>query len=252
MKANELTLTPRTSAPEYGRWFSAPVKKFDTIIISDLHLGSRICKVEELYRFLKNTKFKRLIINGDVFDSINMKRLSKKHWKVLTLLRKLTATKKGREVIWLRGNHDGEAEFISNLIGISFRSEYSFKWNDKKILVFHGDIFDKFVSKHPLVSDIADNIYRFILVGPGTKRLGKWLKRASKKFIRNTGKVHEGAIQYARRKKADIVICGHTHHAEETPAKVKGISYYNSGSWTGEHAHFIGMTKSEIKTVELV
>lgn len=249
MKANVMTLAEAAPArPGYREFFKRPVKVFDTVVISDLHLGSKICRAEELCRFLTETRCRRLIINGDVFDSINMKRLSKKHWKVLTLLRKLTAKKRGTEVIWIRGNHDGAADFISGLIGIRFRDEFRFTWNGKRVLVFHGDVFDKFVTRWPRFSDIMDTLYRMILLGPGTKRLGMWLKRASKTFIRNQGKVQAGAVRHAARRRADIVICGHTHHHEEHPAE-QGVAYYNSGSWTGEQAHFIGMTGDEVRVV---
>ena len=56
----------------------------------------------------------RLILNGDVFDSIDFRRLKKSHWKVLSLLRKLSDE---LEIIWLCGNHDGSAEVVSHLLG---------------------------------------------------------------------------------------------------------------------------------------
>src|SRR5215813_6209069 len=90
---------------------------FDAIILSDLHLGSSNCQAKSLCDFLERIvdeklRTGKLILNGDVFDSIDFRRLKKNHWKVLSLIRKLSDR---METIWLCGNHDGTAEFVSHL-----------------------------------------------------------------------------------------------------------------------------------------
>ena len=60
----------------------------DALVISDLHLGSENCQAKALTRFLEDlregsTQTHSLILNGDVFDSIDFRRLKKHHWKVL-------------------------------------------------------------------------------------------------------------------------------------------------------------------------
>jgi len=235
--------------PDFCKVFGKPVDVFETVIISDLHLGSKVCRAEELLLFLETVRFKRLIINGDVFDSINMKRLNRHHWKVLSILRLLTDHENGIDVIWLRGNHDGYADLISQLLGIQFYVEYELEWNSQKVLVFHGDIFDKFVSEYPLLTDFADGLYRMsVYLNPTTKRIGRWLKRNSKTFLRNTEKVREGAISFANHRHAGTVICGHTHHVED--AIVEGIRYLNPGSWTDSPTHFVGITEDQIRVVQ--
>jgi len=231
--------------PDFSAHFGKPVDHFETVIISDIHLGSKVSRTEQLLDFLERISFKQLIINGDVFDSINMKRLNRQHWRVLSVLRRLTDMENHIEVIWVRGNHDGYSDLLTQLLGIRFYNEYEFTWNGKGVLVFHGDIFDKFTSKYPKISDFADYLYRFSLrIDPKKMRIGRWLKRNSKTFIRNVEKVFEGAIKYAKSKKADIVICGHTHHVEDRTAD--GIRYLNPGSWTDAPSHFIGFTKDDI------
>ena len=64
---------------------------FDAIIISDVHLGSENCQARQLTHFLESIHSetvltRRLILNGDVFDSIDFRRLKKNHWKVLSIL----------------------------------------------------------------------------------------------------------------------------------------------------------------------
>ena len=42
--------------------------EYHTIFISDLHLGTRDSKAEEVIEFLKATRCKKLILNGDIVD----------------------------------------------------------------------------------------------------------------------------------------------------------------------------------------
>ncbi len=234
--------------PTFGEYFSKPVDIFETVIISDIHLGSKVSRTDALLDFLERVRFKRLIINGDVFDSINMRRLNRYHWKVLSRLRRLTDQENHQEVIWIRGNHDGFSDLLTQLLGVKVFNEYQFNWNDKTVIVLHGDIFDTFTSNYSWLSDVADYFYRLsIYLDPVKMRFGRWLKRNSKTFIRNTIMVRDRALNYARHKNADIIICGHTHYAEET--EQNGRSYFNSGSWTDSPAHFIGITEDEIRVV---
>ena len=131
----------------------------DAIIISDIHLGSDVCESKRLYNFLELVYIhtNKLIINGDFFDNLDFRRLKKNHWKILSLLRKMS---KYIEIVWIRGNHDGDAELVSHLIGLDFKDEYIFESGDQKILCLHGDKFDDFIYKYPNTSKAADMIYR--------------------------------------------------------------------------------------------
>ena len=75
----------------------------DAIVISDTHLGSDNCQARQLTHFLESIHAgavltRKLILNGDVFDSIDFRRLKKNHWKVLSLLRKLSDR---IEILWI-------------------------------------------------------------------------------------------------------------------------------------------------------
>src|SRR5215470_7372822 len=109
----------------------------DAIILSDLHLGSSNCQAKSLCHFLQQIADERfatarLILNGDVFDSIDFRRLKKNHWKVLSLIRKLSDH---LEIIWICGNHDGSAEVVSHLLGVTVAEEYVLVSRDQRILV---------------------------------------------------------------------------------------------------------------------
>lgn len=234
--------------PNFYEYFNEPIHHFENIIISDIHLGSMLSQTEMLITFLKNISFDRLIINGDVFDSINMKRLNKHHWKVLSALRKITDKENNREVIWIRGNHDGFSDLLTQLLGIEVYNEYMFDWNNKKVLALHGDVFDVFTSKHPIISEIADIIYKSaIYIDPVKNRISKFLKRNTKTFLRNAQIVRERSLAYGKHKNAKIVCCGHTHYPETV--EQDGMTYLNSGSWTANPTHFIGFTKDKVKVV---
>mgnify|MGYP001080862830 CR=1 FL=1 len=60
--------------------------RYDCLIVSDLHLGSQVCQASLLEDFLEwaveNTR--ELVINGDIFDDLNFKRLSKRHYQPTT------------------------------------------------------------------------------------------------------------------------------------------------------------------------
>ena len=101
-------------------------QRLDAMVISDLHLGSDNCQAKAAAAFLQEIlegrhPTRRLIINGDVFDSIDFRRLKKTHWKVLSQIRHLSDK---MEVIWIAGNHDGSAEIVSHLLGVRVVEEY--------------------------------------------------------------------------------------------------------------------------------
>lgn len=202
---------------------------YDAVIISDLHLGSTICQAKQILKFLhlieEDQSFtQRLILNGDVFDSWDFRRLCKNQWKVLSKLRKLSDE---IQIIWINGNHDGPAEIISQLLGIEVVEELIFESGEKKVLALHGHIFDDFISDYPVLTCMADQIYRWL-----QKIHIYWArnaKKCSKTFLRCSDKIERDAKKYAITKKCQIVCCGHTHLEIEHPGE---IGYFNSGCWT--------------------
>lgn len=211
----------------------------DAIIISDIHLGSNVCQSKTLINFLEKIQSqeilsRKLIINGDLFDSWDFRKLKKNQWKVLSDIRKLSKLLK---VIWISGNHDGPAEIISNLIGVEFEYEYEFTSGDKKVLVLHGDVFDNFISKYPRLTKIADNFYRFLQKIDKSFYWSKFVKRNSKTFLRCSEQICERAKEYCSFKKCNIVCCGHSHLAKVDNSSE--VQYYNSGCWTESFCSYL-------------
>jgi UDP-2,3-diacylglucosamine pyrophosphatase LpxH len=214
----------------------------DAIVISDLHLGSGVCQARALVDFLdaihlRQVRTRRLILNGDVFDSIDFRRLKKSHWKVLSLLRKLSDD---IEVVWVCGNHDGSAEIVSHLLGLEVVDEFVVASGDRRVLFLHGHQFDQFIDRYPMATRLADNLYRLIQRIDRSHRFAKMAKRRSKTFLRSTEKIRAGAVARAKELSADVVCCGHTHLAVGFPDEA--VPYFNSGCWTETPCHFLTLT----------
>ncbi|MEJ2006939.1 MAG: UDP-2,3-diacylglucosamine diphosphatase, partial [Acidobacteriota bacterium] len=111
----------------------------DTIIISDLHLGSVVSRAEDARRMLQSKTFRRLILLGDIFCDLNFRRLKSEHWALLSYIRKLSNPKRKVEVVWVEGNHDrGLSEVMSHLVGIKVYQEYRWKYVGTRYLAVHG------------------------------------------------------------------------------------------------------------------
>src|SRR5436853_7826860 len=121
----------------------------DTLIISDLHLGSEVSRAKEALHLLQSVKFNRLILLGDIFSDLNFGRLTKQHWKFLGYIRKLSNPKRQVEVVWVEGNHDhGLTNVMSHLVGIKVYQEYVWEYGGLRHLAIHGHQFDRFVIKN--------------------------------------------------------------------------------------------------------
>jgi UDP-2,3-diacylglucosamine pyrophosphatase LpxH len=205
---------------------------FDAVIISDLHLGSDNCQARNLVAFLDRivhgeTRTWRLILNGDVFNSIDFRRLKKHHWRVLSQLRKLSDH---LEIIWICGNHDGSAEVVSHLLGVTVAEEYVLVSGGRRILVLHGHRFDEFIDNHPILTSVADRVYSFLQKLDREHYWAKLAKKSSKTFLRCTRLIEEKSRLYAAGLGCAAVCCGHTHVA--TANRSGEVHYFNSGCWT--------------------
>ena len=206
----------------------------ENLLLSDLHLGSDVCQAEAICDFLKAIDprlTKRLLIVGDIFDSIDLRRLKKHHWRVLSKIRRLSDKV---EVIWLAGNHDGPAEIVSHFLGVSVCEHYVLESGDKKFLVLHGHKYDKFIIERPWLSTFADWAYRLLQRIDRTHYIARMAKRSSKSYLRCTQVIKDLACEDAVEKGCHGVVCGHTHFAEIVDVDMNGVKvvYCNTGCWT--------------------
>jgi UDP-2,3-diacylglucosamine pyrophosphatase LpxH len=220
----------------------------DALVISDIHLGTDTCEARRLTQFLERVRrgdlaTRRLILNGDVFDSIDFRRLTKHHWKVLSLVRKLSDEV---ETVWVNGNHDGPADVVSPLLGVEVRDEAVVESGGRRVLVLHGHRFDDFIDRYPLTSRAADWAYRALQRLDRSHVVARRAKRSSKTFLRCVRKVRDGAVAYARRRGFDAVCCGHTHVAAADDGG-DDVGYFNSGCWTERPCHYLTIAGGAVR-----
>jgi UDP-2,3-diacylglucosamine pyrophosphatase LpxH len=203
---------------------------YDCLVISDLHLGSDICQAKLLEEFLTWAveHCDQLVINGDIFDDLNFKRLTKRHFAVLKVIRRNTDRTDFR-LVWVRGNHDGPADIISHVVGVDILDEYVFDNQRIRLLILHGDQFDTIVTVNPLLTDFACALFYFIQRWM-PHRTSRFIRRISKKFQRNSQRIERRAVEYARAGGFHFVTCGHTHLP--FTARHDDVLYVNSGTWT--------------------
>lgn len=203
---------------------------YDCLVISDLHLGSAVCQAKLLEEFLlwavENTR--ELVINGDIFDDLNFRRLTRRHFACLKIIRRHSDRDDFR-LIWIRGNHDGPAEIVSHIVGVDFLDEHIYENGSIRLLILHGDQFDKFVTNYGVVTELACWIFYYVQKF-FPHRAARWIRRVSKRFQRSGEQIKRQAIEYARARHCSFVTCGHTHLA--LTAESNGVVYINSGTWT--------------------
>jgi UDP-2,3-diacylglucosamine pyrophosphatase LpxH len=212
----------------------------DTLIVSDVHLGSSASLAADLLHLLKTSRFKRLILLGDIFQDLDFSRLTREQWRLIGHIRRLSNPKRGVEVVWVEGNHDaGIAEVMEHLIGVKVHQEYEWEWNGVKCLAIHGHQFDALWAKGvPLLGRVFTPLY---LWAQKVDLLKKWLPRLLDKmhthWERLDRKVCDGALRRAAHAGARHVFCGHTH--QQWHEVRDNIEYWNTGDWVGERGGYI-------------
>jgi len=151
---------------------------YDTVILSDLHLGSEVSRAEAALQMLKAVSFSRLILLGDIFCDLNFRRLKKEHWQFLGYIRKLSNPKRGITVVWVEGNHDhGLSDVMSHLVGIDVYQQYEWDFEGVHHLAIHGHQFDRFLVSNRLLSNIFTAFHdQLQKVSFGRKRIVNFLE----------------------------------------------------------------------------
>ncbi|MFB2553657.1 UDP-2,3-diacylglucosamine diphosphatase [Ensifer soli] len=221
-------------------------RRFRTLFLSDVHLGSKAARTDYLLDFLKHHEAETLVLVGDIVDGWRLKRSW--HWPqacndvVQKLLRK---ARKGTRIVYIPGNHD---EFLRDFPGVHFggievAERFTHEGADgRTYLVLHGDEFDVVVRNARLLAYLGDWAYdAAIVVNIGLaairRRIGlpywsfsQWAKLQVKHAVNFIGAFQSVVADEARRSGAEGVICGHIHHAV-IEDDIDGIRYINTGDW---------------------
>jgi UDP-2,3-diacylglucosamine pyrophosphatase LpxH len=222
----------------------------DTLILSDVHLGSEVSRAREATALLADTNFRRLVLLGDIFSDLNFRRLTSDHWKFLSRIRKLSNPKRKVEVVWVEGNHDqGLSQFMSHLVGVPVYQRYVWEFEGKRHVAVHGHQFDCICRKNEWLGRVGERIfYEVQKLDRGSKRLSRFIDRVNTRWLRMEVRVAEGAFLYARAGRVDRIFCGHTHVA--THQSRHGIDYYNSGSWVNSNPTYLAIDEEGVRICE--
>ncbi len=220
---------------------------YNTLILSDLHLGAETSHAREATRVLKETRFQRLILLGDIFADLNFARLTKDHWKFLGFIRKLSNPKRNIEVVWVEGNHDhGLANIMSHLVGVRVYQRYIWNYDGLRHVAIHGHQFDGFQVNRLTLSRLGTSLYlQLQKLDFKSKPIARLIDRLNTRWLRMSPKVSSGALAYARHHAAARIFCGHTHEAIHVAQD--GIHYYNSGGWVDSRLTYLTIDQQGVQ-----
>lgn len=233
--------------------------RYNTVIISDLHLGSKASRRDDILGFLEKLETDTLILNGDIIDGWALKRGSKwtkKDTKIIRKLLKISET--DTEVIWIRGNHD---EFLKDFLpfhlgNIKIVEDWIHQSNKTRYYIFHGDVLDIFITKAKWLAYIGSIGYDIALwinrwynrwrsfKGLPYYSISKDIKNGIKKATNFINDFEDNATRLAKQKGCDIAICGHIHQ----PAIKK--EYLNSGDWCENCTALVEKKHGEWKLID--
>ena len=216
-----------------------------SLFISDVHLGCRFSRAEELFEFLGRIEPYRLYLVGDMIDGWKLKRSF--YWtdtSSFVVRRILGMLKRGTRIVYVTGNHD---EFLRTFSPQTFGHMELVDMcvhetaDGRRLLVIHGDFFDHLTKHAAWVYHLGDRAYTLAL------HLNKWmniarrslgypywsfsslLKSKVKRAVNFINDFEHFVARYTKRKGCTGVICGHIH----VPAirRIDGIDYFNCGDW---------------------
>jgi UDP-2,3-diacylglucosamine pyrophosphatase LpxH len=223
---------------------------YNTLILSDLHLGAETSRAREATQVLKNSRFQRLILLGDIFADLNFARLTKEHWKFLGYIRKLSNPKRKIEVVWVEGNHDhGLTDIMSHLVGIRVYQDYAWEYGGLRHVAIHGHQFDGFQVNRIRLSRWGTSLFlQLQKLDFKRKPISRMIDRLNTRWLRMSAKVASGALGYARQHGADRIFCGHTHEAIEV--EQGGLHYFNSGGWVDSRLTYLTVDEQGVEIHE--
>lgn len=220
---------------------------YRTVVLSDIHLGSRYSKVIEVSDFLSMIDCERLILNGDTIDGWQLQKNDYEYWgpdhaRFFRIILKMVE-KHGTIVHFLRGNHD---DFLDKIIPMSMGSlnilkDMEIESGGIRYFITHGDVFDSITSNMKWIAKLGDVAYNILLkINVMYNRIQSWrgrpyysfsqaIKNKVKKAVSNASDFDKMLTDMARTKGCQGVICGHIHRPEDR--MINGVRYLNSGDW---------------------
>ena len=223
-------------------------RDIDVLVLSDLHLGTFGCHAQEIVTYLKSVHPKVLVLNGDIIDIWQFKKhyFPAAHMQVIKQIFSLLS--KGTKVYYITGNHDEALRKYSdtNLGNIELVDKLILELDEKKIWIFHGDVFDSSTRGYAkIIAKLGGKGYDLlilincfvnwllVLTGKEKRSFSKTIKDSVKKAVAFISNFETTAAEIAIEKKFDYVICGHIHKPQmkEVSNENGKVMYLNSGDW---------------------
>ncbi len=233
------------SRPAFPEDAKGERRRYRTIWISDVHLGTRGCNAAMLIDFLDHVDSETMYLVGDMIDGWRLKK--KFYWPDAhndIVWRILKRAKRGTKIVYIPGNHDEMFRQFTGLDfgGVAIRRQAIHQTADgRRLLVLHGDEFDAIMLSHRWLAYLGDAAYNLAmwanrwvnsyrrLFGMPYWSLSKHAKHKVKKSVEFISKFEEIVAHEAGVRGVDGVVAGHIHTAEIR--EIAGIEYYNDGDW---------------------
>ena len=237
---------------------------FKTVWLSDVHLGSRACRVQLLLDFLRQTRCETLYLVGDIIDLESLRSSffwPTSHTEVLRVL--LKKSQEGTRIVYIPGNHDHDLHALAGVKfgGIEFASHATHTTRSGlRLLVTHGDQFDDVVLRRSLGVRLGGFACRRLLT---LNRFAHWLhdvfdrpywslaQHLKARFPGANGYIERyrnATLAAAREAGVDGVVCGHIHRAAFT--EVDGLLYCNDGDWVESCTALVEDQQGELSLLE--
>ncbi|HTX64620.1 MAG TPA: UDP-2,3-diacylglucosamine diphosphatase [Opitutaceae bacterium] len=216
-----------------------------TVVLSDVHLGTPHCKIEEVNHFLRHLRCEKLILNGDIIDGWHLRHAgswTKAHTRFIRIVLKMLE-KRDTQIVYTRGNHD---DILGAFLPLAFENlqiveDHVHEGMNGRYLVLHGDVFDTITKNLVFLSRLGDRGYYVLLRinrfynawrawrGKEYWSLSKAIKARVKSAVSHVSKFEDHIAELARERRCVGVMCGHIH----TPADkmIGNVHYLNSGDW---------------------
>lgn len=235
----------RAAGPQQPEAAIGRRRRFRTVWVSDIHLGTRGCNARMLIDFLDHVDSETMYLVGDIIDGWRMKK--RFYWPPAhndVVWRILKRAKRGTRIVYIPGNHD---EMFRQFTGLNFggveirRKAIHETADGRKLLVLHGDEFDAIMLAHRWLAFVGDAAYGLLMrmnvaVNAVRRRLdlpywslSKMAKHKVKNAVAFIGRFEEVVANEAGARGVDGVVCGHIHTAEMR--RIGNIDYYNDGDW---------------------
>jgi len=256
------TLPPWLALPEPHGF--RPKRRYRTVWISDVHLGTRGCNAALLIDFLRAIDCETLYLVGDIVDGWRLRKgwfWPDSHNEVVRRLLKMAH--RGTRVVLIAGNHD---EMLREYAGLSFGGvelaleAVHLTADGRRLLITHGDSFDGVVLYARWLAFLGDKAYGLLLranivVNAVRRRfrlpywsLSSYLKKRVKNAVAYVCNFEDAVAREARSRGFDGVVCGHIHCAEIR--MIGDVTYYNDGDWVESCTALVEDAKGALSLVD--